>query len=137
MNVLLFGEFNRSQWNIREGLKKLGHEVVLVSTRDGFKKVQVDIEIKDPYRNPFLKKIRSALIRIFNFDISAISILRQIKSQESLLSGYDVVQLINEAPFDFNRTYQQEIFDLLVKWNSSVFLLSIELLKTNLEVTFP
>ncbi|WP_115461658.1 glycosyltransferase [Winogradskyella aurantiaca] len=124
MKVLLFGEFNRTHWNIREGLKILGHDSILVSTRDGFKKVDVDIELKDPYRNPFLKKIRSAIIRFLNFDISAISIIKQIKSKESLLSGYDVIQFINEAPFDFNRNYQKEIFDLLVKWNSSPYLLS-------------
>lgn len=124
MKVLLFGEFNRTHWNIKEGLKLLGHDAVLVSTKDGFKKVDVDIELKDPYRKPFLKKIRSAILRFFNYDISAISIWKQIKSKERLLSGYDVVQFINEAPFDFNRTYQKEIFDLLIKWNSSAFLLS-------------
>ena len=57
MKVLLFGEYNRAQWNIKKGLEKLGHEAIVVSMRDGFKKVDVDIEIKDPYTSYPLKKL--------------------------------------------------------------------------------
>ena len=56
MRILLFGEYNRAQWNIRNGLIALGHEAIVVSNRDGFKKVDVDIELKDPYQGFFLKK---------------------------------------------------------------------------------
>ena len=124
MKVLLFGEFNRAQWNIKNGLNSLGHHAILVSTRDGFKKVDVDIELKDPFQNYFLKKIRNLVKRISGKDITAQSILRQIKSKKEQLSGYDIVQIINEAPFDFDRKNQQQIFDWLKDWNKNVFLLS-------------
>ena len=124
MRILLFGEYNRAQWNIRNGLIALGHEAIVVSNRDGFKKVDVDIELKDPYQGFFLKKIRSLITRLFNLDISAISIKRQIKARKHELSNYDIVQFINEAPFDFKRNHQKEIFDWLKHWNKNVFLLS-------------
>jgi len=124
MKVLLFGEYNRAQWNIKKGLEELGHEAIVVSLRDGFKKVDVDIEIKDYYTPYLLKKFRNLLIRFFGFDISAWSIKRQIKSQKHKLSNFDVVQLVNEALFDFKRHHQKEIFNWLKDWNKNIFLLS-------------
>ncbi|WP_458629092.1 glycosyltransferase [Winogradskyella sp. PC D3.3] len=124
MKVLLFGEYNRAQWNIKLGLNSLGHEAILVSNRDGFKKVDVDIEIIDPYRSKFRKKFRILIKKITGIDLTAVSIKRQIKSKKKLLSNYDIVQFINEAPFDFERKHQLIIFNWLKQWNKSVFLLS-------------
>ncbi|MFD1016094.1 glycosyltransferase [Winogradskyella rapida] len=124
MKVLLFGEFNRAQWNIKQGLEALGHEAILVSTRDGFKKVDVDVEIVNPYTSFYRKKFRNLINRLFHIDLTAVSIKRQIKSKKDLLSGYDLVQFINEAPFDFKRSDQLDIFNWLKAWNKNVFLLS-------------
>lgn len=124
MKILLFGEYNRAQWNIKKGLHTLGHQAILVSNRDGFKKVDVDIELKDPYQSYVLKKFRILIKKLTSIDLSAVSIKRQIKSKKTLLSNYDVVQFINEAPFDFERKHQKQIFDWLNTWNKSVFLLS-------------
>ncbi|NRD20748.1 glycosyltransferase [Winogradskyella eckloniae] len=124
MKVLLFGEYNRAQWNIKQGLKSLGHDAILVSTRDGFKKVDVDIEIRDPYNSYILKKLRIIIKRFSGIDITAVSIKRQIKSKKHLLSNHDVVQFINEAIFDFERKDQRIIFNWLSDWNKNVFLLS-------------
>lgn len=52
MKILLIGEYNRAHRNIKKGLESLGHEAVVLSTTDGFKKVDVDIEIKE-YFNSF------------------------------------------------------------------------------------
>ncbi|WP_299103015.1 glycosyltransferase [uncultured Winogradskyella sp.] len=124
MKVLLFGEYNRAQWNIKQGLKSFGHDAILVSTRDGFKKVDVDIEIRDPYNSYFLKKLRIIIKKFSGIDITAVSIKRQIKSKKHLLSNHDVVQFINEAIFDFERKDQRIIFNWLSDWNKNVFLLS-------------
>ncbi|RCW92086.1 glycosyltransferase [Winogradskyella arenosi] len=124
MKVLLFGEFNRAQWNIKQGLEALGHEAILVSTRDGFKKVDVDVEIVNPYTSFYRKKFRNLINRLFHIDLTAVSIKRQIKSKKHLLSDYDLVQFINEAPFDFKRSDQLDIFNWLKAWNKNVFLLS-------------
>lgn len=124
MKVLLFGEYNRAQWNIKKGLNLLGHQAILISNRDGFKKVDVDIEIRDPYQSYVLKKIRNLINRLIGVDLLAVSVKRQIKSKKEQLSNYDVVQFINEAPFDFKRKHQKQIFDWLTDWNKRVFLLS-------------
>lgn len=124
MKVLLFGEFNRAHWNIKKGLEKLGHKAIVAATCDGFKKVEVDIEFKDYYSSFLLKKLRYALMKLFKIDLHAISVKRQIKKHQNELSGYDVIQFINEAPFDFYRKDQLVIFKWLSQWNNKVFLLS-------------
>jgi hypothetical protein len=124
MKVLLFGEFNRTHWNIKKGLETLGHKAIVVSTTDGFKKVDVDIELKDPYRSFLLKKLRILVYKISGIDLSAKSIKKQLTSKIDKFKGFDVVQFINEAPFDFNRADQKSIFELICSHNSKVFLLS-------------
>ncbi|WP_439151671.1 glycosyltransferase [Winogradskyella sp.] len=124
LKVLLFGEFNRAQWNIKLGLEALGHRCIVVSHRDGFKKVDVDIELIDPFRSTLQKKLRILIYKLFRIDISAISIKKQIRAKRSELSGFNVVQFVNEAPFDFDRRYQKQIFDWISQWNNRVFLLS-------------
>ncbi|GAA3569922.1 glycosyltransferase [Snuella lapsa] len=124
MKILLFGEFNRTHWNIKEGVRHLGHEAHVVSTRDGFKKVNVDIEIKHYFEGYLLKKLRRLFIRFFNIDIHAISVKHQILKNKNKLSGHDIVQFINEAPFDFSRQDQLHIFKQISSWNKHSFLLS-------------
>ncbi len=124
MKILLFGEYNRSHWNLKEGLKHLGHDVIVVGTKDGFKKVDVDIEIRDFFESYFLKKIRSLVLKVFNRDLHAESVKYQIQKHKKNLSGFDIVQFINEAPFDFNRGLQLELIKQLSHWNKNTFLIS-------------
>ena len=124
MKILLFGEYNRSHWNLKEGLKHLGHEAIVVSTKDGFKKVDVDIEIKDYFESYFLKKFRSLIIRLFSLDLHAESVNFQIQNHKKYLSDFDIVQFINEAPFDFDRGKQLKIIERVSSWNKASFLMS-------------
>ncbi len=124
MKVLLFGEYNRTHWNIKNGLLALGHNAIVVSTRDGFKKVDVDIEIKNPFRSLILKKMRIGIKKVTGIDVYALYVKHQIKSKKTLLSGFDVIQFINEAPFDFDRAIQLKIFKWLTAWNKDAYLLS-------------
>lgn len=123
MKILLVGEYNKAQLNIKKGLEILGHEAVVVGTTDGFKKVDVDIELKDYFTSYILKKIRVLLYLIFKIDLLAISIKRQLKSKRAKLSNYDSVQLVNEAPFSFERKSHRQIFDWLKAWNDCPFYL--------------
>jgi hypothetical protein len=123
MKILLVGEYNKAQLNIKKGLEILGHEAVVVGTKDGFKKVDVDIEIKDYFTSFLLKKIRVLLYLIFKIDLLAISVKRQLKSKKKQLSNYDCVQLINEAPFSFERRSHHQLFDWLKTWNNCPFYL--------------
>ena len=43
MKILLVGEFSRFHNNLKDGLLQLGHEVVLASTGDGWRKLPSDI----------------------------------------------------------------------------------------------
>ena len=124
MKILLFGEYNRSHWNIKKGLEYLGHQAMVISTTDGFKKVDVDIEIKNYFETYYAKKIRNLINRLFKFDIHAWSVKQQINKHKEHLSGYDIVQFVNEAPFDFYRNDQLKIFKKIKAWNKTVFLLS-------------
>ncbi len=124
MKVLLFGEFNRTHWNIKKGLEALGHKAIVVSTTDGFKKVDVDIELKDPYTSYLLKKFRILVYKISGIDLSAKSIKKQLISKVAEFKDFDLVQFINEAPFDFNREEQHKIFEWVCKLNTKIYLLS-------------
>jgi hypothetical protein len=46
MKILLVGEYSRLHNSLKEGLLKLGHEVILLGSNDGFKDYPVDLRIK-------------------------------------------------------------------------------------------
>jgi len=123
MKVLLVGEYNKAQLNIKKGLEALGHKAVVIGTTDGFKKVDVDIKIKDHFTSYFLKKIRVLLYVLFKIDLLAISVKQQLKTKKKQLSNYDIVQLVNEAPFSFERDSHYKIFNWLKNWNNCPFYL--------------
>lgn len=124
MKVLLVGEYNRAHKFLKDALIKLGHEALVVGLTDGFKKAEVDIEIKNNYDKGFRKKWRWILRKLFDYDLNSLDVKRQIIELKSSLSGYDVVQFINESPFICRPHIEQEIFDLLREWNDKVYLLS-------------
>ena len=62
MKILLVGEYNRTHYNLKKGLNELGHEALVIGTRDGFKKVDVDIEINNPFNSFLLKKTSKRFI---------------------------------------------------------------------------
>ena len=124
MKILLVGEYNRAHRNVKLGLEKLGHTAKVVGLTDGFKKVKVDVEIKNYFETGLLKKIRVLFVKLFNLDILSLHLIHQIKSKKQELSNFDVIQFINEAPFGCDRNSQKKLFELLVDWNRSPFLLS-------------
>ena len=124
MRILLVGEYNRTHKSLKEGLVELGHEAIVLGLTDGFKKVDVDIEINNKFQSGINKKIRALYYRIFNSDIYSKEVLKQIKSKHHLLKGFDVVQFVNESPFLCLPKIEEEIFNLLIKWNGKPFLLS-------------
>ena len=46
MKILLVGEYSRLHNSLKEGLLKLGHQVVLIGMEDGFKKYPTDLLIR-------------------------------------------------------------------------------------------
>lgn len=103
--ILLIGEFSNLHWTLAEGLKKLGHEVIVVSNGDGWKNYERDIDIKF---KSFFEKIKF----IFSFFLS-----RNYR-------GFDVVQLIGcSFLFSGSRTPWNKLFFIyLKKYNKKIFL---------------
>ena len=124
MKILLIGEYNSSHYTLKEGLQKLGHEVLVVGHGDGFKKRKVDIAYKLNYTDGLLGKLRIVLHNLFGFDITSFSVKRQFKDFKSQLTGFDIVQLINEASFSSIPKVEKELLDYIFKNNKNVFLLS-------------
>lgn len=125
MKILLIGEYNSSHRFLKEGLLKLGHQAIVVGLKDGFKQVNVDVEIKDYFSyNWFFKKLRTVFLKLLNIDFYSISILLQLKKHKKHLSGFDIVQLINETPFQCNASTETKIFDFLLTNNKNINLLS-------------
>ena len=124
MKILLVGEYNRSHKYLKEGLLQLGHQTLVVGMNDGFKKVDVDIEINQKFRIGLLKKLRTLGIKLFNIDLHYRHVKKQLILNEQQLRNYDIVQFINESSFLCLPKDEIKIFDLISNWNKNVFLLS-------------
>lgn len=124
MKILLVGEYSRLHNSLKEGLTALGHEVILISTGDYFKKFPSDILLKPKYVSGFSKKIKVGLYKLFGFDITSLNIEKQFFSHADRLKGFDVVQLINESPFSIDALIELKIIAFLKENNKKLFLLS-------------
>tara|TARA_R110002012_G_scaffold17930_4_gene66663 strand:+ start:33948 stop:35090 length:1143 start_codon:yes stop_codon:yes gene_type:complete len=124
MKILLLGEYNSSHYTLKEGLQKLGHEVLVVGHGDGFKKRKVDIKYTLKYTEGLSGKLKSIIYRVFGFDITSWLIKKQFNSFKEQLTGFDVVQLINETAFNATPKTEKALLDFIFKNNKNVFLLS-------------
>lgn len=124
MRILLIGEYSRLHNSLKEGLQALGHEVTLVSDGDSFKKYPSDYLI-NPTRTTkgIFNMGRQMLFRIFKHDISYWE--RGFRFQKLLpkLKGYDVVQLINEAPIKTIPFFERYLLGKVISQNNKSFLL--------------
>ncbi len=124
MRILLVGEYSRLHNSLKEGLRALGHEVVIVGHGDGFKAFPVDIRLGRRFEQGFAKKFKLALLRLLHWDISESVLRRDFKRISHRLKGFDVVQLINESPFQTSPKLELEITTFLHQNNKKLFLLS-------------
>ncbi len=106
MKILLLGEYSNVHWTLACALRKLGHEVCVVSNGDEWKGYSSDISlIRQPGhwgRIVYLYKVLRLLPK---------------------LRGYDVVQLINPVHFiDLKAERGIRIYDYLKRHNKRIFL---------------
>lgn len=84
MRILLLGEYSNVHWTLALGLRRLGHEVTVVSDGDRWKDYPRDIDIKRQFGRP----------------LSGLHYILRLMRVMPKLKGYDVVQLINPVFFD-------------------------------------
>lgn len=106
MKILLLGEYSNVHWTLACALRKMGHEVCVVSNCDEWKGYSTDIPlIRKPGR------------------WGAITYLYKVLRLLPKLRGYDVVQLINPVHFiDLKAERGIHIYDYLRRHNKRVFL---------------
>lgn len=125
MRILLVGEYSRLHNSLKEGLTALGHEVILVGDGDGFKQFPADYSIEPLLsKNRIINILRQALFRIFKYDLAKLERGLRFYSLLKKLRGFDVVQLINEAPIKTTSGFEKKLLARLFKQNKKIFLLS-------------
>ncbi|MBS1533912.1 MAG: glycosyltransferase family 1 protein [Bacteroidetes bacterium] len=123
MKILLVGEYSRLHNSLKEGLVQLGHEVVIVGFKDGFKNFPVDLPLYQNWSGKFSGKIKNLLYRLTGFDLNSYGTYLQIKRYHRKLHGFDIVQLINENTFYCTPFFEKKILNFLFKNNAKTFLL--------------
>lgn len=125
MKILLLGEYSRLHNSLKEGLLKNGHEVLLVSTGDGFKNYPTDINIGSKIiKKPYLHFIAKGLYRISKIDLVQLENAFRFYKILPRLKNYDVVQLINERSVQTYPFIEVWFLKKLLKQNDKLFLLS-------------
>ena len=106
MKILLLGEYSNVHWTLAQALRRLGHEVTVVSNGDEWKAYPADVSL---IRKPGRWGRMAYLFKV----------LRLLPK----LRGYDVVQLINPVHFiDLKAERGVRIYDYLRRHNKRVFL---------------
>lgn len=124
MNILLVGEYSRLHNSLKEGLVDLGHKVVILGFKDGFKDFPVDFPMFKKWDSGLKRKIKAGIFRLTGFDISSYLTYRQFLSYQSELKNFDVVQLINENSFLCMPSIEKKMLAFLFDNNKKTFLLS-------------
>lgn len=125
MNILLVGEYSRLHNSLKEGLIKLGHNVILVGTEDGFKQFPVDYNYgASIFSRPKLKLFSILINRLTGLNLQQIESAIRFYRLLPKLKEFDIVQLINENSIKTNSTLEIWLLKKIIKNNKKMFLLS-------------
>ena len=74
MRILLIGEYSNVHWTLAQGLRTLGHDVLVVSDGDSWKNYQRDIDISRRSTNIFdtlqyLRLLKKTIRKFKSFDV--------------------------------------------------------------------
>lgn len=70
MRILLVGEYSRLHNSLKEGLRELGHQVIIIGNGDGFKNYPVDYSTRAKWFQSKIGNIpRQIIFRIAGFDL--------------------------------------------------------------------
>ncbi len=104
MKILLLGDYSGLYSTLAEGLRELGHTVVVASNGDGWKNFPRDIDFN------------------WNSKHRTLSVFTKLLMNLPKLRGFDVVQLIAPIFIDIRAENNHRIFPYLKRFNHSVFL---------------
>lgn len=124
MKILLVGEYSRLHNSLKEGLQHLGHDVFLIGHGDDFKDYPVDFKFEPFFSKGFPKLISNLVYRMFRLNLKSLSFKRQFFKNKELFTCYDIVQLINENPFNNRPKTEISILKHIFNHNTNAFLLS-------------
>lgn len=106
MKILLLGEYSNVHATLAEGLKALGHRVVVVSNGDFWKEYPRDI----------------SLVRKSSSVTAGIAYTAKLLAILPRLRGYDIVQLINPMFLELKAEHIFKIYHCLRRHNKKVIL---------------
>jgi glycosyltransferase involved in cell wall biosynthesis len=106
MKILLLGEFSNVHWPLACALRRLGHEVTVVSDGDNWKDYPRDVDVR---------RYSLGLRGTASFVRRLLAILPSLK-------GYDVVQIINPVFLPVKAERIGFIYNILRSRNKSMFL---------------
>ncbi|TDE29902.1 glycosyltransferase family 1 protein [Flavobacterium ranwuense] len=97
MKILLMGEYSRLHNSLKEGLIVLGHEVILLSSGDHFKKFDTDYSFHSAFLSDYWLplKIKNALYKLTGIDLEKAERGLRFFLLLAQLKNFDHVQLIN------------------------------------------
>jgi len=124
VRILLIGEYSRLHNSLKEGLVALGHDVTLVGNGDGFKNFPVDLSTKAKWSESKIGTVfRKVIYRLTKLDIAQLEFGIRFYFHLKKLKGFDVVQLINEAPIQTTPKLERYLLKKIFNQNPKVFLL--------------
>lgn len=125
MRILLIGEYSRLHNSLKEGLRELGHEVILIANGDGFKNYPADLSTKPRFFESKIGSVfRKLVYKMVRFDCATIEIGIRFYLFSNRLKDFDAVQLINEAPIQTTGSLERFLLKRIFSNNKKVFLLS-------------
>jgi glycosyltransferase involved in cell wall biosynthesis len=125
MKILLVGEYSRLHNSLKEGLLKLGNEVALVGTNDGFKNYSVDYNYEATiFNKSWIKPLVKVIFKLTSINLIELEAAFRFNKLLPKLQGFDVVQLINENSIKTHPKLEIWLLKKLIAQNNSLFLLS-------------
>ena len=125
MRILLIGEYSRLHNSLKEGLQKLGHEVTLIGTNDGFKNLPVDYNYSATFfTKSWIRPVVKVIAKLTTINLIKVEHAYRFNKFVPILKGYDIVQLINENSIKTHPFLEIKLLKKIFSSNTNVFLMS-------------
>lgn len=124
MKVLLVGDYSGVHSQLANDLRAIGHNVTLISSGDGYKGFQRDIDFSYKKSNSFILRLWH-LLMVF-LGLNGLFLYFYRRKDINSFKNYDVVQLINTLPLDAFGSIATVLFvNKLSKCNQHLFLCAL------------